>query len=152
MSENLKIKATKPELEARILTTDGQTKNSGGCCRGGSLPSTLCPHTVGNYFIHKTMKIAEENENSRRKWIKSEQISKQEINKKEATREIWHDPCVRGGDGLVAAGRSLDSGSHPIKLFIEIHILEFIKSIRAETLARIGIIMKDESRSFLSLP
>ena len=88
MSENLKIKATKPELEARILTTDGQTKNSGGCCRGGPLPSTLCPHTVGNYFIHKTMKIAEENENSRRKWIKSEQISKQEINKKEATREI----------------------------------------------------------------
>lgn len=49
-------------------------------------------------------------------------------------------------------GGSLDSGSHPIKLFIEIHILEFIKSIRAETLARIGIIMKDESRSFLSLP
>ena len=37
------------------------------------------------------------------------------------------------------------SGSHPIKLFIEIHILEFIKSIRAETLLWIGIIMKDES-------
>ena len=56
-----------------------------------------------------------------------------------------------GGDGLVA-GRLATFASHPIKLFIEIHILEFIKSIRAETLARIGIIMKDESRSFLSLP
>ena len=49
-------------------------------------------------------------------------------------------------------GGSLHSASHPIKLFIEIHILEFIKSIRAETLARIGIIVKDESQSFLSLP
>ena len=41
--------------------------------------------------------------------------------------------------------RSRVTGSHPIKLFIEIHILEFIKSVRAETLRWIGIIMKDES-------
>ena len=43
---------------------------------------------------------------------------------------------------LVWLERAL-SGSHPIKLFIEIHILEFIKSIRAESLFLIGTIFKE---------
>ena len=47
-----------------------------------------------------------------------------------------------GGDGLVA-GRLATFASHPIKLFIEIHILEFIKSIRAESLFLIGTIFKE---------